>query len=137
MAPSPAFSSDEKQPIRSELFSIERLEQHAESLALAQRVSKKSSSEKRLTDRLADNGRVLQAAYRSVASAIGSERAIAPAADWLVDNFHAVEEQIRDIGDDLPRGYYRQLPKLAQGPLEGYPRIRARVGLCGSHRQPS
>jgi hypothetical protein len=67
--------------------------------------------------------RVLQAAYRSIASAIGSKRAITPAADWLVDNFHAVDKQIRDIGDDLPRGYYRQLPKLAEGPLEGYPRV--------------
>jgi cyclic beta-1,2-glucan synthetase len=123
MRQSPAFVSDVEQPIRSELFSIERLELHAESLAVAQRISEKSSSEKRLTDRLAENGRVLQAAYRSIASAIRDERAITPAADWLVDNFHAVEEQIRDIFDDLPRGYYRQLPKLADGPLEGYPRV--------------
>ncbi len=34
-----------------------------------------------------------------------------------------VEEQIREIRDDLPRGFYRQLPKLADGPLEGYPRV--------------
>jgi cyclic beta-1,2-glucan synthetase len=27
------------------------------------------------------------------------------------------------IRDDLPGGYYRQLPKLAEGPLEGYPRV--------------
>ena len=118
-----AFASGAEQPIRSELFSVERLEQHAESLAVAQRISKKSSSEKRLSHRLAENGRVLQAAYRSIASAIRDERAITPAADWLVDNFHAVEEQIRDIADDLPRGFYRQLPKLAAGPLEGYPRV--------------
>ena len=46
-----------------------------------------------------------------------------PAAEWLVDNFHVVDEQIRQIHDDLPRGYYRQLPKLATGPLEGFPRV--------------
>ena len=40
-----------------------------------------------------------------------------------MDNFHVVEEQIREIRDDLPRGFYRQLPKLADGPLEGYPRV--------------
>ena len=66
---------------------------------------------------------MLLAAYRSIAAAIREERAITPAAEWLVDNFHVVEEQIREIRDDLPRGYYRQLPKLADGPLEGYPRV--------------
>ena len=51
------------------------------------------------------------------------ERVITPAAEWLVDNFHIAEEQIREIRDDLPPGYYRQLPKLADGPLAGYPRV--------------
>jgi cyclic beta-1,2-glucan synthetase len=41
----------------------------------------------------------------------------------LIDNYHVVEAQIRQIGDDLPPGYYRQLPKLADGPLAGYPRV--------------
>ncbi len=62
-------------------------------------------------------------AYRAIAEAIREEHAITPAAEWLVDNFHVVEEQIREIRDDLPGGYYRQLPKLAEGPLEGYPRV--------------
>lgn len=46
-----------------------------------------------------------------------------PAAEWLLDNYHVVEEQIREIRDDLPPGYYRQLPKLASGPFAGYPRV--------------
>ena len=62
-------------------------------------------------------------AYRAIAEAIREEHAITPAAEWLVDNFHVVEEQIREIRDDLPGGYYRQLPKLAEGPLAGYPRV--------------
>src|SRR4029077_49153 len=45
--------------------------------------------------------------------------------EWLVDNYHIVEEQLREIRQDLPRGYYHELPKLAEGPLEGYPRIYA------------
>ena len=43
--------------------------------------------------------------------------------EWLVDNFHIVEEQLREIREDLPRGYYHELPKLAEGELSGYPRI--------------
>src|SRR5690606_21261430 len=34
-----------------------------------------------------------------------------------------VEEQVRQIRDDLPPGFYRQLPKLATGPFAGYPRV--------------
>ncbi|MGO9267036.1 MAG: GH36-type glycosyl hydrolase domain-containing protein [Candidatus Binataceae bacterium] len=114
---------DNEELIRAELFGIERLEQHAESLAAAQRVTTSPGSNRQLPKRLHDNSRVLLEAYRAIAAAIREERSITPAAEWLVDNFHVVEEQIREIRDDLPRGFYRQLPKLAEGPFEGYPRV--------------
>src|SRR6266850_4644545 len=110
-------------PIRAELFGIERLEQHAESLAAAQPVMKPSGRGRRLLQRVEHNGRVLRDSYRVIANAIREERAITPAAEWLVDNFHVVDEQLREIRDDLPPGFYRELPKLAEGPLAGYPRV--------------
>ncbi|HSJ98083.1 MAG TPA: glycosyl transferase, partial [Myxococcota bacterium] len=109
--------------MRAELFSIERLEQHAESLAAAQRVTPRPTRGRPLARRLRDNGRVLLAAYRAIGDAVREQRAITPAAEWLVDNFHVAEEQIREIRDDLPRGFYRLLPKLADGPLAGTPRV--------------
>jgi len=66
---------------------------------------------------------VLREAYRAIAKAIREDRAITPAAEWLVDNFHIVDEQLREIRDDLPAGFYWQLPKLTEGPLAGYPRV--------------
>ena len=60
--------------------------------------------------RLNGNGRVLLAAYRTLALSIRDEGPITPAAEWLVDNFHIVEEQVREIRDDLPDAYYRELP---------------------------
>src|SRR2546426_5473720 len=110
-------------PIRAELFGVERLEQHAESLAAAQPVLGKSGRGRSLLPRVQDNGRVLREGYREIAKAIREERAITPAAEWLVDNFHIVDEQLREIRDDLPPGFYRELPKLAEGPLLGYPRV--------------
>src|SRR3989442_9103260 len=110
-------------PIRAELFGIERLEQHAESLAAAQAVMKRSGRGQRLLQRVEHNGRVLRESYRVIANAIREERAITPAAEWLVDNFHVVDEQLREIRDDLPPGFYRELPKLVEGPLAGYPRV--------------
>ena len=110
-------------PIVAELFSIERLEQHGESLAAAQPVTDEPRAGRAIGPRVADNGRVLLDAYRLLARAIKEERSITPAAEWLVDNFHIVEEHLREIRDDLPVDYYRELPKLADGPLEGYPRV--------------
>ena len=63
------------------------------------------------------------AAYRDIAETVREKREITPAAEWLLDNFHIVDEQIRDIRDHLPRGFYRLLPKIAQGHLTGHPRV--------------
>ncbi|MGE0277778.1 MAG: glucoamylase family protein [Nitrospiraceae bacterium] len=114
---------DLQEPIRAELFSVERLEQHAESLATAQVVTSGSRPSRLFMPRVLDNGRVLVESYRTITKAMRDEHAITPAAEWLVDNFHIVDEQVREIIDDLPPGYYRQLPKLASGHLENYPRV--------------
>ena len=113
-----------EEPIRGELFSGERLEQHAESLAIAQRVTTTSQAGRRLLPRVLDNGMVLLDSYRAIAKAIREECAITPAAEWLVDNFHIVDEQLREIRDDLPPGYYRELPNLAGGFFRFLPRCR-------------
>ena len=109
--------------IREELFSVERLEQHAESLAAAQSVSSRPERGRPLANRVRANDEALLDAYRVIAAAIADKRAITPAAEWLIDNFHLAEDQIREIRTDLPPSYYRQLPKLAEGPFKGYPRI--------------
>lgn len=112
-----------EEPIRAELFGVERLEQHAASLAVAQIVTDDKRVGRLLTPRVLENGRVLMASYQSIARTIRDEKTITPADEWFVDNFHIVEEQLREIIDDLPPGYYRQLPKLASGHLQNYPRV--------------
>jgi cyclic beta-1,2-glucan synthetase len=76
-----------------------------------------------LIHRLADNEGALLNAHRTVAKAVEAKQPITPAAEWLLDNFHIVEKQIRQIRSDLPAAYYRQLPKLAGSPFAGYPRV--------------
>ncbi len=104
---------------------MERLEQHAARLAATQKVRSGRSRGRSLASRLADNGRVLLETYRKIAEVMRDERAITPAAEWLVDNFHLVEEQLREIREDLPPGFYRELPKLIDEPFQGYPRVYA------------
>ncbi len=112
-------------PIREELFSGERLEQHARSLAVAQTVTPRPTRGHPLSGRLAANGAVLLDAYRMTAKSAEAGRAITPAAEWLVDNYYLVEREIREIRAALPSGYYRQLPKLLAGPFAGYPAPRS------------
>ena len=121
--PTPLIVPDIAEPIRAELFSVERLEQHAESLAAAQVVTSELVQGRPLLPRVIENGRVLLEYYRATAKAIQGEQTITPASEWLVDNFFIVEEQLREIRDDLPSGFYKKLPKLAAGHLEGYPRV--------------
>ena len=114
---------DLEEPILVELFSVERLEEHAQTLAAAQTVTSTPRRGRPVAPRIAENGRVLLDAYGVLARAIKDEQSITPAAEWLLDNFHIVDEQIREIRDDLPPDYYKELPKLAAGHLEGYPRV--------------
>ncbi|MCC6001251.1 MAG: glycosyl transferase, partial [Pararhodobacter sp.] len=109
--------------IRADLFGPERLEHHAVSLAQAQTVTPQRLRVQSLSGRVQDNAAVLLAAYLSCAQSVQGGSTISPAAEWLLDNFHLVELQLQQIKDDLPPGYYRQLPKLATGPFAGYPRV--------------
>ncbi|MES2142965.1 MAG: glycosyl transferase, partial [Pseudomonadota bacterium] len=114
----------DRAPIRSDLFGAERLEHHARTLAAAQPVVPgRPRPVQKLSRRVRANAAALLDAYRTCAQALQAGQSIAPAAEWLLDNFHLVEEQLLQIREDLPPGYYRQLPKLAEGPFEGYPRV--------------
>ncbi|MFC5427993.1 GH36-type glycosyl hydrolase domain-containing protein [Paraburkholderia denitrificans] len=119
-APSPWHSTT---PVREQLFGEERLAQHARSLAGAQPISEKASAGPSLAARLRDDASHLLRAYEATVVAAESDETITPAAEWLLDNYHLVEEQVRQIRDDLSPSYYRQLPKLSAGPFAGYPRV--------------
>ncbi len=111
-------------PLQAEIYSVERLEQYAQTLA-AEHKTANQKGRNELLPRLEANGRKLEYAYKTLVTAISNGSAISPAAEWLIDNYHIVEEQLREIRQDLPKGYYQELPKLAVGPLAGYPRIYA------------
>ena len=115
-----AGRADEK-PLRAELFSIDQLERHAKSIAASHRLAVGRAGDK-LLPRLGENERVLIETYDLVSAAADQSRCIEPAAEWLLDNFYLVEEQIRAIRRLLPPSYSRELPRLANGPAANFPR---------------
>lgn len=119
--------------LRAELFSIEQLKRHAVALAGQHRINPHPGPD-RLLPRLADNARVLLAAYDLVTAAATPGQRIVPAEAWLLDNFYLIEQQIGLARRHLPRGYSRQLPRLADGPSAGIPRIYDLALELNAHR---
>src|SRR5688572_13483452 len=110
-------------PIRDEILGLERLEAHARHLAHADQLSTDPRQSRPLLPRLQSNRQVLFAAQRLFAAEVQQERAVSPAAEWLLDNFYVVQNHLHQIEQDLTRGFYRELPKLAAGRYAGYPRV--------------
>jgi len=109
-------------PLRSALFSLSQMESHAQSVAENHEVDKRRGPEKLLA-RLRQNERIIRTAHRIVSLTAAKGRQAAPAAEWLLDNFYLIEEQIRIARDLLPPSYSKELPCLRGGSLRGYPLV--------------
>ena len=108
-------------PLRGEVFSIEQLANHAKALAENHPVVTRRGAN-RLLARLGENEQVLKA-YNRATQAVDQTRRVTHAAEWLLDNFYLIEEQIQMARRHLPRGYSRELPRLVAGASAGLPRV--------------
>ena len=117
----------EEQPLREELFSVDQLDRHSKVLASGHTIELRGAKKGNdlLLPRLSANEKVLRDSYGLLTDAVKRGRRITPAAEWLLDNYHLIEEQIRTARRHLPRGYSSDLPKLTAGALAGYPRVYA------------
>src|SRR5439155_13461825 len=65
----------------------------------------------------------LHAAQQGLNQLAARRERLSREAEWLFDNYHIIEDALREIRTDLPRGFYEQLPKLDSGPLACWPRV--------------
>ncbi len=111
----------EEPPLRAELLSVDQLARHAAAISGQQKVVRKEGSN-RLLARLDENEKILRA-YARATLEVDQSRRITPAAEWLLDNYYLIEEQIQLTRRHLPRNYSRELPRLLEGPSAGLPRV--------------
>ncbi len=110
-------------PIRAEIFGLQRFAQHGRSLGETHRAARSSSRAATFFPRLRSNIRTLREAHRYIGMQASTGYDISPAAEWLLDNFHLIEAQLKEIHEGLPRSYFRALPVLLDEPLAGLPRV--------------
>ena len=111
----------QEKPFRDEILSVDQLERHALAIAASHELSAEQTPD-RLLPRLDDNEKILFDAHTLITSAVLQNRRIAPAAEWMLDNFYLIEEQIRSTRRLLPSSYSSELPKLDNSESAHYPR---------------
>ncbi len=112
-------------PIHGDLLGVEHLAARARAVARGQRLTdqRRPLRPARLLARLANTRSILADAHVRLLRASEEGVDAGPAADWLLDNYYVVQEQLLEVRESLPGSYYRELPELAAGPLTGYPRV--------------
>src|SRR3954470_18345232 len=118
---------DEQNYLRGELYASERLAEHASELARAHGEAVLQSTPGPLRKRFGAARAQIRAAYEILSRDAQRKHDPSPAEEWLLDNSHVVEEQIREIQEDLPWGYLIELPRIQSGAMRRYPRV---YGLC-------
>lgn len=113
----PQTQPNQAEPVRLESLARQVAEHHV--------IAARPPSGPTLLDRLPRQEAALRAAYRYFAEVTEAQAVTSYAAEWLLDNFYVLEQALREVRQDMPPPYYRQLPKLGVPPWEGYPRVYA------------
>jgi cyclic beta-1,2-glucan synthetase len=111
-------------PIRGELLGADQLAERARVVAKGERLreGRRLWRTAPLLARLNETKRILDAAHQRLTAA-AEHVEVGPAGEWFLDNYHVIQEHVREVHASLPRGYYHELPELAAGRLAGYPRV--------------
>jgi cyclic beta-1,2-glucan synthetase len=121
-------------PYRDELLGPDRLAAEARRIATGQRTVGgghfRSSPLLSLIERAAKD---LAADNASLSRAARGPRAVSPAGEWLLDNYYLIDQQVREVREDLPVRYGLELPRLETGPNRGLPRIYEAIIAVISH----
>lgn len=111
--------------IKDVLLQPEQLLNHAAQIAREHTVSGRPGYIKSLHGRLDKNFKVITEVYKSINSHAKRGRDLTPASEWLLDNYYKIEEQVKEVKQNLTRERLRRLNILTSGILKGYPRVYA------------
>ncbi|MCO4317017.1 protein ndvB [Phyllobacterium sp. 21LDTY02-6] len=137
----PAFASQKKtvsqifavqpNPIRAHYKSIDDLRVLGGMVAKGENVHLPDYEPLTFEQRTVENAKLILHVYRSSDAAARKGETITPAAQWLLDNYYLVDQNIQQVERDLPKKFIRQLPTLHGRPE--IPRVMALAWLYVAH----
>lgn len=105
------------------MFQADLLKQDAKELSRRHSFTYRNKDILPVKPRLEEAREILTKAYKVLATSVKQNKDITPAAEWLIDNFYIIQEQIVQVENDFPIGYQRNLPHLSSGSNSGMPRV--------------
>ena len=103
-------------PIRAHYKSIDDLRDLGARVAKGEDVRLPDYEPMVFEQRTVENARLILHSYRSSDAAARNGETITPAAQWLLDNYYLVDQNIQQVERDLPKKFFRQLPSLVSKP---------------------
>ena len=111
--------------IREASLTVEELEEHARNIALEHSVSSKKNILNWPLTRMNDSYSFIRQVYEELNMDIMNKRVLPATAEWILDNYYVIEEQVKGLRRDLSKKSYYDLPVLKKGPYKGFTRIFA------------
>ncbi|WP_162630605.1 GH36-type glycosyl hydrolase domain-containing protein [Paracoccus endophyticus] len=99
-------------PIRFDLWTGRSMYEAGRELALTPRPDF-ADAPARPIQRLIDNQQAIRTNYLEAVAAAERGETVTPAAEWLIDNHHMVEENLRQLRQGFNRNFLRRLPGVA------------------------
>lgn len=121
--------------IRDASLSVEELVEHAKSMSLEHSVVPQRSKRNWPISRMNDNFKYIQQTYMELNAEVTKKNSVPPAAEWLLDNFYVLEEQVNGLRRNMSKKSYFELPVLRKGPYQNVTRISVLMMELVSHTQ--
>ena len=106
-------------------LTCDELEEHAKEIAYDHNVLRKPDIFNWPVPRMNENYKYIVSVYKALNEDVQKGIPTTPAAEWLLDNFYIIEEQVKGVRRDLSKDLYLRLPAISSGSLKGYARVYA------------
>ncbi|KJS50398.1 GH36-type glycosyl hydrolase domain-containing protein [Desulfosporosinus sp. BICA1-9] len=116
-------SMTKDKPYKDIVLNGEDLLSHAEEIARLNASQGSRFPKRTLLPRVKQNMKFIEQAYREITDYSTRTQDVVPATEWLLDNFYSLKDLREEIQSSLPDKFERQLPRIASGDFQGYPRI--------------
>ena len=103
------------------------IEGYVKKMAAEHSVSRKKTIASWPVPRMEENYNYINSTYTRLNDDIIKNLEVPPAAEWILDNFYLIEEQVKQLRSEIVKKSYLNLPTLKTGKFKGQSRIFALV----------